>query len=65
MNSIYIATVYLFQCDYLARQGIESLVITVMKDSHHLAGSEKGRSFLKEKHVFVKDFVLYCKGNEI
>ena len=52
-----------FQCDFLSKQGFESFVVSVGKDSHYLIGSQRGKSFLVERTFLVTDFILYCKGN--
>ena len=54
-----------FQCDFLSKQGFESFVVSVGKDSHYLIGSPRGKSFLVERTFLVTDFILYCKGKHV
>lgn len=50
-------------CRRLSEQGLESLVVTVGKNSHRVSGSQKGRTFLENKYTFIAEFVHYC-GDE-
>ena len=39
-------------------------MVTVGGGGHVLLGSHKGRSFLKDRHIFVKEFIQSCLSYE-
>lgn len=48
-------------CHRLEENGHESMVVTVSKEGHLIFGSEKGKKFLEDRHVFIMDFIQFCQ----
>ena len=58
----FIIFVFNFQCEKLEERRYESIVVTVSQDSHWMTGSEKGKTFLEDKLLFISEFVQFCEG---